>query len=111
MAYVGPVVRTFVYICSSVLELSVDENKIRSDHTLQLHSYNVIYLLENTHSSDKRRSGVKIGRAHQDVQITSPQRHVSTLMHRYKLTYSTNIHTTSVQRYGLTIVQRYSMVF
>ena len=76
---------------------------VRSDLTLLPHSYNVVYLLENISSSDKRRSDVKIGRAHQDVQITSLQRYVFTLMQRYKITYSAHIYTTFVQRYNFTI--------
>ena len=75
---------------------------VRSYLTLPLHSYNVVYLLEYISSSVKRRSDVEIGRAYQDVQITSLQRHMLTLMQRYKMTYCMDIYTTSVQRYSLT---------
>ena len=79
---------------------------VRSDLTLSLHSCNVVYLLEYISSSDNRHSDIEIGRAYQDVQVTSLQRHVLTLMQRYKMTYCMNIYTTSVQGYSLTIVQR-----
>ena len=100
MELIQPASQVTHNVIATLLEGS---GNVRSDLTLPLHSYNVVYLLENISSSDKRRSDVKIGRANQDVQITSLQRYVFTLMQCYKITYSTHIYTMFVQRYNLTI--------